>query len=84
MALLDAKILQTIVTPDEHGLIVQLQISDAPQQSDGESQLPASSAISLTLAVRVQGDGRVPLAQIQWTAINDADSVLQKFLRELK
>jgi hypothetical protein len=84
MALLDAKILQTIVTPDERGSIVQLQISDAPHRIDGESPLPASSAISLVLAVRVEGDGRASLAQLQRMAIDSADSILQQFLRDLK
>ena len=84
MALFDAKILQTIVSPDENGSIVQLQISDALPRSDDGSPLPASSAISLILAVRVQGDARTALDQLQREAIDGADSVLQMFLRDLK
>ena len=87
MGLLDAKIVETTVTPDAKGYVVQLHISDAPPpvlQSDDGSPLPASSDILLVLSVRVQVDDPLAaLAQFQWTATNDADSVLRIFLRDL-
>lgn len=75
MAVIDAKIHETTVTPNADGALVQLRISDA---SPGD----ADAANRLILAVQVPAVGLAPLAEIERQALDLADTALQALLRE--
>jgi hypothetical protein len=70
----DAKILETTITQDADGVIVQLQISDAPP-------LAEDAAIRLVLTVRVP-EYRTPLlAHLERAAMTEARNVLSALLQ---
>lgn len=76
MTVPNAKILETTVTPNARGSVVQLQISDAPLDAE-------AWAIRLTLSVQIPAY-RLPLvAHVEREAINIADDVLAALLRNM-
>ena len=77
MTVLEAKILETIVTPNADGAVVQIQISDAPLDAE-------AWAIRLTLAVQGPLARRPLLDQVQHDAIDQANTALAALLRDLK
>lgn len=70
----DAQILQTTVTQDAGGAVVQLQISDAPL-------LAEDAAIRLILTVRVPGFLTPLLAHLERAAMTEARNVLSALLQ---
>jgi hypothetical protein len=75
MALADAIILETVVSPTGNGTIIRIQIADAPLQ-DGLMDADAGD-IHIDLTVRLPNAANPRLASIHREAINRAQQVLE-------
>ena len=80
MALTDAIILETVVSPTDNGTIIRIQIADAPLQ-DGLMDADAGD-IHIVLTVRLPNAANPRLASIHREAINRAQQVLSHLAQE--
>ena len=80
MALADATIIETVVSPTENGTIIRVQIADAPLQ-DGLMDADAGD-IHIDLTVRLPNAANPRLASIHREAINRAQQVLSRLAQE--
>ena len=80
MALDDAIIFETVVSPVANGTIVRIQIADAPLR-DGEMDADAGD-IHIDLTVRLPNAANPRLASVHREAINRAQHVLGRLAQE--
>jgi hypothetical protein len=80
MALNDAIIFETTVSPVDNGTIVHMQISDAPLR-DGLMDADVAD-IHIDLTVRLPNAANPRLASIHREAINRAQQVLDRLAQE--
>jgi hypothetical protein len=80
MALADAKILQTVVTPAGSETVVQIQISDVSPPD--EKSVADAAAIRIDITARLPVDPNPRIAAIHYEAIVRAQEVLARLAKE--
>jgi hypothetical protein len=80
MALDDATIFETVVSPVDHGTIVRIQIADAPLR-DGLMDADVSD-VHIDLTVRLPNAANPRLASIHREAISRAQQVLSRLAQQ--
>ena len=80
MALADATIVETVVSPTDNGTIIRIQIADAPLQ-DGLLDADVGD-IHIDLTIRLPNAANPRLASIHREAINRAQQVLSRLAQE--
>ena len=80
MALADATIVETVVSPTDNGTIIRIQIADATLQ-DGLMDADAGD-IHIDLTVRLPNAANPRLASIHREGINRAQQVLNQLAQE--
>jgi hypothetical protein len=80
MALNDAIILETVVTPVDNGTIIRIQIADAPLR-DGLMDADVAD-IHIDLTIRLPNAANPRLASIHREAINRAQQVLSRLAQQ--